>query len=206
MTDTRLPAIILFGAPGVGKGTQGAILNAVPGFRHISSGDIFRALDPDTPEGREVAQYAPQGKLVPDELTIRVFNTVLKNMIRRGEFRPEEEMLVLDGIPRTVPQAEILKQSTDVLAVVHLGYINDDVAIERIKRRGKRHNRPDDADEATIRHRFEVYRQETEPVLECFPPERVHRIDADTTPVEVARNLLDALIPAIKIPTAIEKT
>jgi adenylate kinase len=205
MTAKRFPAIILFGAPGVGKGTQGAMLNAIPGFRHVSSGDVFRALDPESPEGREVAQYAPQGKLVPDELTIRVFNAVLKEMIARGAFRPDEEILVLDGIPRTVPQAEILKQTTEVLAVVHFDFINDDVIMERIKRRGERHNRPDDADEATVRHRFEVYRRETEPVLQCFPGERVHRIDADAAPVEVARNLLDALIPAIRIPTAVEK-
>lgn len=205
MTDKRIPAIILFGAPGVGKGTQGAILNAIPGFHHVSSGDIFRALDPDSPEGREVAQYAPQGKLVPDELTIRVFNAVLKEMIRCGKFRPDKEVLVLDGIPRTVPQAEFLKQTIDVLAVVLFDFINDDVIIERIKRRGERHNRPDDADEATIRRRFEVYRRETQPVLQSFPPERVHRIDADAAPVEVARNLLDALLPAIKIPTAVEK-
>ena len=205
MRDNRIPAIVLFGAPGVGKGTQGAVLNAIPGFLHVSSGDIFRALDPDSPEGREVAQYAPQGKLVPDELTIRVFNAVLKEMIRRGEFDPDKEVLVLDGIPRTVTQAEILKQTIDVLAVVQFDFIDDNVIVERIKRRGERHNRPDDADEATIRHRFEVYRRETEPLLQCFPAERVHRVDADATPVEVARNVLDALIPAIRIPTAVEK-
>ena len=64
--------------------------------------------------------------------------------------------------------------------------VKRDFPSQRIKQRGVRKNRPDDADEATIRNRFEVYRAETEPMLKCFPPERVHRINADAPPVKVA--------------------
>ncbi|MFQ5731629.1 MAG: adenylate kinase family protein [Planctomycetaceae bacterium] len=198
MTDTRYPAILLFGAPGVGKGTQGRVLDAVLGFHHVSSGDIFRALHPESPEGREAAEYSTRGELVPDELTIRIFNAVVPEMISRGEYSPDAGILVLDGIPRTVRQAEILDDTVDVLAVLHLDFSDENVMIERMKRRAEQQNRPDDADETTIRRRFEVYRRETEPVLAHFPSSRVHRINAGASPLRVARDLLDALVPVVE--------
>lgn len=198
MTDTRCPAILLFGAPGVGKGTQGKVLDAVPGFRHVASGDIFRALDPDSPEGREAETYSMRGKLVPDELTIRIFNAVLSQKIAGGEYQPDSEILLLDGIPRTVEQAQALDDTVDVLAVVAFDYADEDVMVKRIQLRAEQQNRPDDADEATIRHRFEVYRRETEPVLAHFPASRVHRINADASPLRVARDLLDALVRVVE--------
>ena len=198
MTDRRSSAVLLFGAPGVGKGTQGRVLDSILGFRHLSSGDIFRALDEDSPEGREAAEYSNHGELVPDELAIRIFEAVLQGMIAQGAYVPANEVLVLDGIPRTVRQAEILSKSVDVLAVVSFHYSDEDAIVERIQRRARQQNRPDDADDATIRHRFEVYHRETEPVLQFFPVERVHTINADGAPLRVTRDLLNALIPAIE--------
>ena len=96
-----------------------------------------------------------------------------------------------------------MKDTIDVLAVMEFHYATDGVMVERIKQRGVRCDRPDDANESIIRNRFEVYRAETEPMLKCFPDDRVHRINADAAPVEVARHLLDVLIPAIRIPTAV---
>ena len=73
----RYPAALLFGAPGVGKGTQGAILARIPGFFHLSSGDIFRSIDIGGEDGREVTKYISRGDLVPDELTVKIWRRAL---------------------------------------------------------------------------------------------------------------------------------
>jgi len=197
MVQERSPAIVLFGSPGVGKGTVGRVLNQIPGFRHVSSGDVFRSLDPNTAEGKEVAERTSRGELVSDELTIRIFRNVVSDWIRDGKYKPTEEALVMDGVPRTVQQAKDLAETVDVLAVVYFVCRNEDVMLQRMKRRATMEGRPDDADEATIRHRFEVYRRKTEPVLRSYPSELVHEIDADPTPAEVVRDVLNVLIPVV---------
>lgn len=195
MRVDRLPAILLFGAPGVGKGTQGRILNEIPGLRHVSSGEILRGIDPDSPEGREIAEYTDRGELVPDDVTIRVFHTVIQQSICEGGFDPSEELLLLDGIPRTLGQAEVLADSFDVLAVLLFAFNDENLVVERLKGRALKENRVDDADEDTIRYRFDVYRQETEPILSYYPADIVHRINAEATPVEVLRDVLNVIIP-----------
>lgn len=187
--------MLLFGAPGVGKGTQGQILHAIPGFFHLASGDIFRNLDPDCAEGREAAEFSVQGKLVPDELTIRIFNRDLQKRIEQAEYRPGEEMLVLDGIPRTLQQAENLATSIDVKLVLSFVSSDESVMVERMKLRAIRESRADDADEETIRHRFAVYRQETEPLLGSYDAEIIRQIDALLSPVEVFAEVLKSLVP-----------
>ena len=187
-----LPAILLFGAPGVGKGTQGRILNSIPGLRHVSSGEILRGIDPQSPEGREIATFADRGELVPDDVTIRAFRSVIEQSIDGGQFQPDEELLLLDGIPRTRNQAEILSQTFQVMAVILFAFDDENVVVDRLKSRALKENRVDDANEETIRHRFEIYRRQTEPILAFYAPETVHRIDAQGTPVEVLRDVLDA--------------
>ncbi|HUG93183.1 MAG TPA: nucleoside monophosphate kinase [Planctomycetaceae bacterium] len=192
------PALLLFGAPGVGKGTQGAILGHIPGFFHLSMGDIFRALDPDSSEGKQARRHFLRGELVPDELTIRIWKRGLDQRIDSGAYHPEREILVLDGIPRNPNQSELLKDTIDVRVVVHLAASDEELMIRRIRGRALAENRPDDADEAVIRRRFEVYHAETEPVLRYYPPEQVATVDALGTPVEVLRRLLDVIIPVQK--------
>ena len=90
---SQYPAVLLFGAPGVGKGTQGQILQGIPGFAHISSGDLFRSLDPNSADGREAAETSARGELVSDELTIRVFRNALEERVNSGTYSPEGELL-----------------------------------------------------------------------------------------------------------------
>jgi adenylate kinase len=189
------PTVLLFGAPGVGKGTQGAILGHVPGFYHLSMGDIFRALDPDSPEGRQARRHFLRGELVPDELTIRIWKRGLAERVESGDFRPNRELLVLDGIPRNPNQSELLQDTIKVLAVIHLAASDEEVMIQRIRGRALAENRPDDADEAIIRRRFEVYHAESEPVLRFYPPGQVATVDALGTPAEVLHRLLEVVIP-----------
>lgn len=194
MTE-RYPAMLLFGAPGSGKGTQGSILGQIPGFFHLACGDVFRSLNINSPEGREIYKYSSRGELVPDELTFRIWKNALHGHIAVGRYKPPEEILVLDGIPRNIEQARLVDHLIQVLHVFYLVCPNEDAMIDRIKRRAIRENRADDANERVIRHRFEIYRTETESLAEHYPQQKVARIDAIGSPGQVLQSILRDLIP-----------
>lgn len=195
MSLERYRTVLFFGAPGVGKGTQGMVLGQLPGFHHLSSGDIFRSLDKESPEAKEAASCSSRGELVPDDLTIRICTNGLQERIDRGAYKPADDMLILDGIPRNVPQAEILKNTINILSIVCFVYSNENVIVERMRNRALLQNRSDDADENVIRRRFEIYREQSEPVLDYYPRELIAEIDAIATPAEVLRNVLDVMVP-----------
>jgi len=192
------PAALIFGVPGAGKGTQGVILTRVPGFFHLSSGVIFRKLDAKSDEGRLVREYSARGELVPDEITIKIFLNWLEAQRDAERFRPREHLLVLDGIPRNIAQCKMLESFIDVKALIHFMCSNEDVMIKRIRRRAALENRVDDASESVTRKRFEVYHQETAPILEYYPQEIVHNIEADRIPAEVCYECLGHLAPIVK--------
>jgi adenylate kinase len=198
MSPERYRTVLFFGAPGVGKGTQGMVLGRLPGFHHLSSGDIFRSLDKESPQGKEAASCMSRGELIPDNLTIRICTNGLQQRIDDGEYKPADDLLILDGIPRNVPQAEILRETVNILSIVCLVYSDENVMVERMKNRAMQQNRSDDADENVIRRRFEIYREQSEPVLDFYPKELIAEIDAVATPAEVLRNVLDVMIPLQK--------
>lgn len=191
----RYKAALLFGAPGVGKGTQGRILGQVPGFFHLSCGDVFRAIDIGSGEGQEIYRYLSTGDLVPDDLTFRIWRKALEAHIALSSFKPREDLLILDGIPRNLTQAERLGEIIDVRRIVHLVCSDEQKMIDRMKRRAIRENRVDDANEQVIRHRFRVYETETTAVLDFYPADLINRIDALGSPAGVLRKLLDVLVP-----------
>ncbi|MDA1054551.1 MAG: nucleoside monophosphate kinase [Planctomycetota bacterium] len=191
----RFRSVVLIGPPGVGKGTQGKILGIIPGFFHLSSGDVFRAVDISSPEGKEISTYLSRGQLVPDEVTIRIWRRALDGNILLNYFKPWEDLLILDGIPRTVNQVKLLEDHVEVTHVVHLVCADEEDMVRRIKRRAIRENRADDVKEEVIRSRFEVYRQETAPVLDCFPPEIISQVESSGSPAEVLRKVLNCVIP-----------
>lgn len=191
----RYKATLLFGAPGVGKGTQGRILGQVPGFFHLSCGDVFRAIDIGSDEGQEIYRFLSKGELVPDDLTFRIWRKALEAHIALSSFKPREDLLVLDGIPRNLKQAETIEEIIDVRKVVHLVCSDQEKMIERMRRRAIRENRADDANEQVIRHRFRVYETETTAVLDYYPSEIISRVEALGSPAGVLRKLLDVLVP-----------
>jgi len=202
MAGEGYDSVLIFGAPGVGKGTQGRILGQIPGFFHFACGDVFRALDMSSAEGKEVYAYSSKGELVPDDLTIRIWEKGLNGHIAVSAFRPKQDILVLDGIPRNVLQAKMLESYVSVQRIIHLTCSDEEAMIDRIKRRAISENRPDDANEQVIRHRFEVYREESAPVLDHYPQEIIFQVDSIGTPVEILRKVLDCLIPVQKNPMA----
>lgn len=180
--------IVMLGAPGAGKGTQAKRLAEKRGLPHISTGDIFRAhLREGTPLGREVKQYLDGGQLVPDDLTCRIVaERLLEDDCQDG--------YILDGFPRTIPQAEkldqVLQQHDDRLDVALNTYVPDDEIIDRLTARrfcpqcGAIYNlkysppkaaltcdhdgtglvQREDDKEETIRERLRVYHESTEPI------------------------------------------
>jgi adenylate kinase len=182
--------VLLFGAPGVGKGTQGKIMGAIPNFFHCACGDVFRNLRPDSPLGKVFIEYSSRGELVPDEQTVELWRQFIDNNTKIGRFHPDSDLLVLDGIPRNVPQAEILHDTLDVRAVFYLKTASDDDLIHRIQRRAIKENRLDDANLDVIRHRLDTYRKETKPVLKFYGRKLVHNISADQTPAKVLADIL----------------
>jgi adenylate kinase len=185
--------ILLFGAPGSGKGTQGKILGSIPNLFHFACGDAFRNLRIEDPIGRLFIEYSSKGLLVPDDATIALWAKNIKASTVDGEFDPVRDTLVLDGIPRSVNQAKILNNTLDVKAVFFLSCADQGKMIERLQRRALRENRLDDANLEVIKGRLETYEHETKPVLDYYGPELVHTIDATQPPLEVLRIILDTI-------------
>lgn len=185
--------ILLFGAPGSGKGTQGKILGSIPNLFHFACGDAFRNLRIEDRMGRLFIEYSSKGQLVPDEPTIELWAKNIKASTLDGEFNPIHDTLVLDGIPRNAHQAEMLKDTLDVRAVFFLHCADQGKMIERLQRRALRENRLDDANLEVIKKRLETYERETKQVLDFYGPEIVHTIDATQSPLNVLREILDII-------------
>jgi adenylate kinase len=190
----RYRTILLFGAPGAGKGTQGKILGTIPNYFHCACGDVFRSLKADSPIGRDFLEYSSRGLLVPDATTIELWHDFIRGSTEAGRFRPDQDTLVLDGIPRSVPQAEILKDTLDVIAIFYLRCSNQDALIQRLQRRALKENRLDDANLDVIQQRQATYERETEPVLGFYQKKIEHRINSDQPPHKVLFDLLKHIV------------
>jgi len=165
--------LLLLAAPGGGKGTQGERLASHFDVQHISSGDVLRAAaGTDTPAGREVASYQKSGDLVPDQIVLALLIPVVVGAAERGGY-------ILDGFPRTVPQAiqafDVARQLDVTLdATVYL-YVPEPVLMERLLARA----RADDSAEV-IRHRLQVFTETTSPLIEYYR-ERGILVEVDGT-------------------------
>ncbi|MAE62174.1 MAG: adenylate kinase [Planctomycetaceae bacterium] len=194
----RYPTVLMFGPPGSGKGTQGKAIGTIPGFFHLSCGDVFRQLNANSELGRVFLEYSTKGELVPDDVTVRMWHAHLQNQAQSGQYDPAYDLLILDGIPRNAPQAGMLDAHIDVLKIVHLVCSDDEAMIERLRRRALKENRLDDTKEDVIRNRWRVYEEETTPVLAHYDKGLIADVDALPTPAEVLHGVLEVLIPVQK--------
>ncbi|MBT4583539.1 MAG: nucleoside monophosphate kinase [Phycisphaerae bacterium] len=193
----KYPSILLFGPPGVGKGTQGQMLGSIPGFFHLATGDMFRSLDKESEIGMEFTRYSSQGLLVPDFLTVRLWRQHVDQLIARELYNPTSDILLLDGIPRSVPQAESMNEHVNPIVIIHLVCQDLNEMVKRMQKRATEQGRPDDADESVIRKRFEVYSEQTAPVLACYDEAIIANIDALGTQAEVLLRVLGAVVPVL---------
>lgn len=160
--------IVIFGAPGSGKGTQSDLLVKKYGFKHISTGDVLRAeIKNGTELGNTAKGFIDNGQLIPDSLMIDILASVYDSLCPC-------EGVIFDGFPRTIPQAEALKEmlakrGTEVSGMLELDVPNE-MLIERLVNRGKTSGRADDNEE-TIRKRLDVYNNQTAPLIEWYKKE-----------------------------------
>lgn len=177
--------ILIIGPPGAGKGTQAAVLSKELGIPHISTGDLFRAhVENQTELGKLVQEYLDSGGLVPDEVT--------NDMVRERLDEPDAVGgFLLDGFPRNVSQAQVLadllRENDSALDAVLQLDVPEDVVVERLLARG----RSDDTEDV-IRHRQQVYRDETAPLLD-FYADRLVTVPAVGSVPDVTARALEAL-------------
>lgn len=161
--------LVLFGAPGSGKGTQSERLINEYGLHHISTGEVLRDhIRRGTELGKTAEKYISEGQLIPDGLMIDILDDVLEKEAKG------KKGVVFDGFPRTVPQAEALKwllgkRGTELHCVIGLE-VPEDELVDRMLKRGKETGRADDNLE-TIRKRLEVYHKQTSPLRDYYTSE-----------------------------------
>ena len=186
-------AILLFGAPGSGKGTQGKVLGNVPNYYHCACGDVFRNLTVESELGRTFIDFSARGELVPDEYTVKLWKQYMDSRKQTGQFQPDKDYLVLDGIPRNIKQAQMLNESLIVKGVFSLVCIDRSKLVHRLQRRALRDNRLDDANLDVIMNRLDTYERESKPVLKYYGDSLVHTIDATQPPIKVLHAILTKL-------------
>ena len=164
--------IVIFGAPGSGKGTQSDLLIEHYGLGHISTGDVLRnEIKKGTELGKTAQGFIDKGNLIPDELMISILANVYDS------FGRGHKGVIFDGFPRTIPQAEALKKmlferGDKVAAMIELD-VPEDELMQRLIKRGKESGRADDNEE-TIKKRLVVYHQQTQPLIEWYKQEGLH--------------------------------
>ncbi len=194
MSD-RYKTVLLFGAPGAGKGTQGKILGQIPGFFHLSCGEVFRTLDIHSHLGKVFYEYSSRGELVPDDVTVKMWAENVRAQAILSLYKPHADLLVLDGIPRNRNQARLMEKYIEVLEIIHLVCPNKVEMMARLRRRALKENRIDDAREDVINRRWEVYEKETYPVLDHYPPSIIREVNAMGSPAEVLQHILEVVVP-----------
>jgi adenylate kinase len=186
-------SVLLFGPPGSGKGTMGKFLSSAGNHFHLSSGDIFRGLSPESPAGKLYHSYASRGHLLPDEVTIQIWHHFVHGLIATNRYFPSEQLLLLDGVPRTLRQAELLEKHIIVERVIVLDVANSDVLMKRIQRRALLEKRLDDKDPHVLKTRLDVYQKETAQLLKHYPHSLLSHFNADQKPLKVLRDILVSL-------------
>ncbi len=185
--------ILLFGMPGSGKGTQGSVLGQLPDLVHISMGDVFRKIPRLGKIGAEIESFTSLGRMVPDDLTVRIFERHMKILELQEFFLPDHHTLILDGLPRSYAQAERLDFLLDVVQIFHLKITDKKLAMKRLRARAMLENRLDDMNEEVINRRLNTYYEETVRTLSFYPPELVYDVEAGQDMIDVLKDIVNRL-------------
>ncbi len=186
--------IVIFGAPGSGKGTQSEYLTQRYGLHHISTGEVLRDhIARGTKLGILANQYISKGQLIPDDLMINILADILDNDPNAAKG------VIFDGFPRTIPQAQALKRlfdarGTQLHAVVGLD-VPEEELVDRLIKRGEQSGRSDDNLD-TIRKRLDVYHQQTQPLRDYYESKGIyHNINGHGDVKQIFDTIADKLDP-----------
>ncbi|PIN70259.1 adenylate kinase [Candidatus Woesearchaeota archaeon CG_4_10_14_0_2_um_filter_57_5] len=170
-------AILLFGPPGCGKGTQGKLLAEEPGYFHFSTGDMFRSLEISTPTGAKVKGFMDKRELVPDEVTLQLVQETIGRYIQEGRMKSSDTIL-LDGLPRNEAQVPLVNALMDVTAILYFDVPKPELLVDRMTTRAQKEGRTDDKNPDVVMRGIQIYYEQTQKVLKLYPDGLVHRIDA----------------------------
>jgi adenylate kinase len=183
--------LVLFGPPGAGKGTQSDLLKEKFGLVHISTGDVFRGLDPESDLAKLAKSYSDKGNLVPDDITIKILESeVQKHQDIKG--------VIYDGFPRTTAQAEALdkfleSKGTSVSMMLSL-VVPEEELKTRLLKRAEVSGRADDADPVIIQNRIDTYNNSTAPVAAYYKNQgKLKEIDGVGSIDDIFERLCDAI-------------
>jgi len=193
MGEQKFRSVIFLGAPGSGKGTITNMIAIAGHHVHLSSGDVFRGLDPDSERSKLCNSYTNRGELVPDAITIDIWHQYVEGLIATNRYTPTKQLLLLDGIPRTVEQGKILDAHIEVVAVLHIEIKEQQTLIRRLQKRAMIERRQDDAEEKILLRRLEVYARDTQALLEYYPSSLQLHINGEQKPTDVLKDALSAL-------------
>jgi len=174
--------LIIFGAPGSGKGTQSDLIAQKYSMQHISTGDLLRAeMAAGTELGQLAESYIAKGELVPDDVIIKMLSEKLEQQ------HADSKGIIFDGFPRTVAQAETLEKmlaryGQKITALLEIEVVEAEL-IERMLKRGKLSGRSDDNLE-TIQHRIRVYHDQTAPVIDFYKRQQKYHHIAGTGSID----------------------
>lgn len=184
--------IVIFGAPGSGKGTQSECLIKEFGLNHISTGDVLRGeIKAGSELGNLAKSYMDQGQLIPDDLMVKILASVFDSY-------KNSKGVIFDGFPRTIPQAqslkEMLKERNQTISVMLDLEVPEDVLMDRLIKRGQLTGRSDDNEE-TIKKRLSVYHIQTSPLIEYYKKEGIYQYIKGTGGVE---NIFSSICQVVK--------
>ncbi|MEC8306620.1 MAG: nucleoside monophosphate kinase [Chlamydiota bacterium] len=191
------PSLLFVGPPGAGKGTQGKFLDRVTPHYHLSSGEVLRNIDPASAYGELIHSCTREGRLVPDEITLAIAREHITSLIDEGTYDPHRQLLILDGLPRNLRQAQEMDSFVDCKGIILFEIEGKDTLIDRLTIRADHEWRDDDRREV-IDHRLKLYHEDTLPLVAHYSHTPLHRINASQPPYDVLKDLLLSLSPTLQ--------
>lgn len=189
--------IIIFGPPGSGKGTQSKLIKEKYNLLHLSTGELLRdEITAGTEQGKIIDSFISYGHLIPDDMMVEILDKAIAEKEKQGSYNG----IIIDGFPRTIPQAEALeglmkKRNKDVTILLDLA-VEEDELIDRLVKRGKTSGRSDDNID-TIKERLDVYYEKTKPLNDYYKEQKKYTVVDGTGDIDEIFERISKSIDAV---------